>query len=90
MGDQTLTCAIYRSGFSGLDLFFTTSSGFDLLGLGDGRSGSVVSASGASSLGMGSSGAGGLGAGVAVAGLGLCLMSLADLMKQNQLYHYTS
>jgi hypothetical protein len=59
-------------------------------GSGDGRSGSVVSASGAGSLGMGSSRAGGLGAGVAAAGFCLCLISLANLMKQNQLYYYTS
>jgi hypothetical protein len=52
-------------------------------GSGSGRLGSVVSALGAGSLGMGSSGAGGSRAGVAVAGFGLCLMSLADLMKQN-------
>jgi hypothetical protein len=70
-------------GLSGLDLFFTTSSGFGLLGLGGGRSSSVVSASGAGSLGVGSSRAGDSGAGVAAAGFSLCLMSLADLMKQN-------
>jgi hypothetical protein len=56
MGGQTLTYAICRSSFSGLDLFFTTNSGFGLLGLGGGRSGSIVSASGAGSLGVGSSG----------------------------------
>jgi hypothetical protein len=78
---QTLTCAICRSGIRGLDLFLTTSSGFGLLGLGGGRSGSAVFASGAGSLGTGSSGVGGLGAGVAAAGFGLRLMSLADLMK---------
>jgi hypothetical protein len=50
-------------------------------GSGGGRSGSVVSASGAGSLGAGSSRAGGSGAGVAAAGFGLCLMSLADLIK---------
>jgi hypothetical protein len=83
VGGQILTCAICRSGFSGLDLFFTTSSGFGLLGLGGGRSSSVVSASGAGSLGVGSSRAGDSGAGVAAAGFSLCLMSLADLMKQN-------
>jgi hypothetical protein len=33
-GGQTLTCAIRRSGIGGLDLFTTTSAGFDLLGLG--------------------------------------------------------
>jgi hypothetical protein len=59
-------------------------------GSGGGRSGSVVSASGAGSLGVGSSRADGLGAGVATAGFDLCLTALADLMKQNQLYHYTS
>jgi hypothetical protein len=59
-------------------------------GSGGGRSGSVVSASGAGSLGVGSSGVGGSGAGVAVTGFGLYLMSLADLMKKNQLYYYTS
>jgi hypothetical protein len=90
LGGQTLTYAICRSGIRGLDLFLTTSSGFGLLGLGGGRSGSVVFASGAGSLGAGSSGAGGSGAGVAAAGFGLCLISLADLMKQNQLYYYTS
>jgi hypothetical protein len=49
-----------------------------------------VSASRAGSLGAGSSGVGGSGAGVTAAGFGLCLVSLADLMKQNQLYYYTS
>jgi hypothetical protein len=39
---------------------------------------------------VGSFGAGGSGVGVAAAGFGLCLMSLVDLMKQNQLYYYTS
>jgi hypothetical protein len=34
MGGQTLTCVICTSGISGLDLFFTTSFGFGLLGLG--------------------------------------------------------
>jgi hypothetical protein len=33
-GGQTLTCAIRRSGIGGLDLFTTTSAGFELLGLG--------------------------------------------------------
>jgi hypothetical protein len=33
-GAPTLTYAIRRSGISGLDLFTTTSAGFDLLGLG--------------------------------------------------------
>jgi hypothetical protein len=51
-------------------------------GSGGGRSGSVVSASGAGSLGMGSFEAGGSGAGVAAAGFGLRLMSLANLIKQ--------
>jgi hypothetical protein len=55
-------------------------------GSGGGKSGSVVSASGAGSLGVGSSRADGSGAGVAAAGSGLCLTALADLMKQNQLY----
>jgi hypothetical protein len=59
-------------------------------GSGGGRSGSVVSASGAGSLGAGSSGASGSGAGVALARFGLCLITLADLMKQNQLCQYTS
>jgi hypothetical protein len=90
VGGQTLTCAICRSGIRGLDLFLTTSSGFGLLGSRGGRSGSVVSASGAGSLGVGSSGAGGLGAGVAPAGFDLCLISLADLMKQNQLLLHKS
>jgi hypothetical protein len=54
-------------------------------GSGGGRSGSVVSASGA-----GSSRADGSGAGVAAASFGLCLTALADLMKQSQLYHYKS
>jgi hypothetical protein len=89
MGGQTLTCVICRSGISGLDLFFTTSSGFGLLGLGGCWVGSVVSSSGAGSSGAGSSGAGGSGAGVAVVGFGLYLMSVTDLMKQNQLYYYT-
>jgi hypothetical protein len=81
VGGQTLTCAICRSGFSGLDLFLTTSPGFGLLGLGGGRSGSVVSASGAGSSGVGSSEASGSGAGVTTVGFGLHLMSLADLIK---------
>jgi hypothetical protein len=34
MGGQTLTRAICRSGISGLGLFFTTGTGFGLLGLG--------------------------------------------------------
>jgi hypothetical protein len=59
-------------------------------GSGGGRSSSVVSTSGAGSLGAGSFGVGGSGARVAAASFGLCLMSLADLMKQNQLYNYTS
>jgi hypothetical protein len=42
------------------------------------------------SSGVGSSGAGGSGAGVAAAGFGWCLMSVTDLMMQNQLYYYTS
>jgi hypothetical protein len=42
-----------------------------------------VFASGAGSLGVGSSRADGSGAGVAAADFGLCLMALADLMKQN-------
>jgi hypothetical protein len=82
VGDQTPTCAICRSNFSGLDLFLTTNPGFGLLWLGGGRSGSVVSPSGAGSLGVGSSEAGGSGAGAAAAGFDLCLISLADLMKQ--------
>jgi hypothetical protein len=49
-----------------------------------------VSASGAGSLGVGSSRADGSGAGVAAAGFGLCLTVLADLIMQNQLYHYTN
>jgi hypothetical protein len=71
MGGQTLTCAICRSGFSGL-----------VGARGGGRLGSVLSASGAGSLGVGSSEASGSGAGVAAAGFGLHLMSLADLIKQ--------
>jgi hypothetical protein len=59
-------------------------------GSGGDRSGSVVSSSGTGSLGAGSSRAGGSGAGVAAAGFGLNLMSMTDLMKQNQLYYYTS
>jgi hypothetical protein len=51
-------------------------------GLGGGRTGSVVSASGAGSLGVGSSEAGGSGAGAAAAGFNLCLISFTDLMKQ--------
>jgi hypothetical protein len=34
VGGQILTCAICRGGISGLDLFFTTGTGFMLLGLG--------------------------------------------------------
>jgi hypothetical protein len=49
-----------------------------------------VSASGAGSLGVGSSRADGSGARVAAASFDLCLMSLADLMEQNQLCYYTS
>jgi hypothetical protein len=52
-------------------------------------SGSVAFASRAGSLGAGSSGAGGSEAGIAAVGFGSCLMSLADLMKWNQLSHYT-
>jgi hypothetical protein len=37
-----------------------------------------------------SSGVGGSGAAVAETGFGLNLMSVTDLMKQNQLYYYTS
>jgi hypothetical protein len=77
MGGQTLTCAICRSGISGLDLFFTTGVGFRLLGLGGGESGSVMS----------SSGAGGSGAGVAETVFGLNPRADTDLMKQNQFYH---
>jgi hypothetical protein len=55
-----------------------------------GRSGSVMSASGAGSWGAGSSKADGSRAGVAAAGFGLCFMALADLMKQSQFYHYKS
>jgi hypothetical protein len=51
-------------------------------GSGGGRSGSVVSALGVGFLGVGSSEAGGSGAGAAAAGFNLCLISLADLMKQ--------
>jgi hypothetical protein len=57
---------------------------------GGGRSGSVVSASGAGSWGVGSSKADGSGAGVAAAGFGLCFTTLADLMKHSQFYHYKS
>jgi hypothetical protein len=49
-----------------------------------------VSALGAGSLGVGSSGADGSRAGVAAASFDLYLMSLADLMEQNQLCYYTS
>jgi hypothetical protein len=49
-----------------------------------------VSASGAGSLGVGSSEAGGSGAGAAAVGFDLCLISLADLMKQTQLCYCTS
>jgi hypothetical protein len=59
-------------------------------GSGGGRSGSVVSASGAGSWGVSSSRAAGLGAGVAAAGFGLCFTALADLRKPRQLYHYKS
>jgi hypothetical protein len=59
-------------------------------GSGDGRSGSVVSASGVGSLGAGSSGAGGLGAGPAAVGFDLCLILLADLIKQTQSCYCTS
>jgi hypothetical protein len=59
-------------------------------GSGGGRSGSVVSASGVGSLGTASFGAGGLGARAAAAGFNLCLISLADLMKQTQLCYGTS
>jgi hypothetical protein len=76
-GGQTLTCVICRRGISGLDLFFTTGTGFELLGLGGGESSSVVF----------SSGAGGSGAGVAETGFGLNPKADAVLMKQNQLYH---
>jgi hypothetical protein len=49
-----------------------------------------MSSLGAGSSGAGSSRAGGSGAGVAAVGFGLYLMSVTDLMKQNQLYYYTS
>jgi hypothetical protein len=74
-----LTCAIRRSGISGLDLFFTTSTASGCWGSGGDGSGSVVS----------SSGAGSSGAGVAAASFGLNLIAVTDLMKQNQLYYYT-
>jgi hypothetical protein len=77
MEGQTLTCAIYRRDISALDLFFTTGTGFGLLGLGGGASGSVVS----------SSGAGGSRAGVAKIGSGFNPKADIVLMKQNQLYH---
>jgi hypothetical protein len=80
-----LTCVICRSGISGLDLFFTPSSSFGMLGLGGCWVGQCWS-----SLGAGSSGAGGSGAGVAAVGFGLYLMSVTDLMQQNQLCYYTS
>jgi hypothetical protein len=81
VGGQTLTRAIRRSGISGLDLFITTGAGFELLGLGGGGSGSVVSSWGAS----------GPGAGVAETSSG-SFNPKADivLVKQNQLYHQTS
>jgi hypothetical protein len=90
VGSQTLTCAICRSGISGLDLFFTTSSSFGLLGLGGVGSGSVGSSFGAGSSRAGSSGVGSLEAGVATMGFDLYLMSVTDLMQQNQLCYYTS
>jgi hypothetical protein len=49
-----------------------------------------VGSSSVGSFGVGSSQAGGSGAGVAVAGFGLYLMSVMDLMQQNQLCYYTS
>jgi hypothetical protein len=50
-------------------------------GSGGGRSGSVVSVSGAGPLGAGPSGAGGEGAGVADTGFGLNPLAVTDLMK---------
>jgi hypothetical protein len=90
MGGQALTCAICRSGIRGLDLFLTTSSDFGLLGLGGWQVGQRRVCLGGWLLGRDSTRADGSGAGVAAAGFGLCFMALADLTKQNQLYHYTN
>jgi hypothetical protein len=81
VGGQTLTCAIRRSGISGLGLFITTSASLGCWGSGGGGSGSVAS----------SLGAGGSGAGVAESGSG-SFNPKADvvLMRQNQLYSQTS
>jgi hypothetical protein len=78
VGGQMLTCAICRSGIRGLDLFPATSSGFDLLELGGGKSGSVASVSGAGSAGVDPSGADGSGAGAAVTGPALVDSSRVD------------
>jgi hypothetical protein len=73
MAGPTLTCAICRSGINGLNLFFTTGTGFGLLGLGGWWVGQCRVLLGA----------GGSGAGVAETGFGLNLMAVTDLMKQN-------
>jgi hypothetical protein len=90
VGGQTLTYAICRSSIRGLDLFLTISSGFGLLGLGGWQVGQCCVRLEGWFLGRGLLWGWWLGVGVAVAGFGLCLMSLVDLMKQNQLYYYTS
>jgi hypothetical protein len=93
-GGQTLTCAFRRSGVGGLDLFTTTITRSDLLGLGrwwvgqshvlnPGWSSCVLSASGCLT--------GGSGAGVAEIGSGSSKPKANEVLrKQNQIYHQTS
>jgi hypothetical protein len=89
MGGQTLTYAICRSGCRGLDLFLTTSSSFGLLGLGRWQVGQCRAHLEGWFFRCGPFWAGGSGAGVADTGFGLNPLAVTDLMKQNQLYHYT-
>jgi hypothetical protein len=82
-GGQTLTYAIHRSSIGGLDLFITTSAGFELLGLGRWWVGQRRV------LLLG--GAGGSGVGVAKIGSGLSNPKADEVLtKQSQIYHQTS
>jgi hypothetical protein len=89
VGGQTLTCAICRRGCRASTCSSPPALASACWGSGGGKSGSVVPVSGAGSLGAGPSGAGGSGVGVANTGFGLNPLAVTDLMKQNQLYHYT-
>jgi hypothetical protein len=81
VGGQTLNCAIRRSGIGGLDLFITTSTSFELLGLGwwwVGQRRILL-------------GGGGSGAGVPEIGSGSSNPKAAEVLtKQSQIYHQTS